>query len=39
VTYAGTRASTPAEMPATIDPGSKDVPAKGEDAPLEKKKQ
>jgi hypothetical protein len=39
VTYAGTRKSTPDEAPAaTIDPGTKDVPAKEEDAPLDKKK-
>jgi hypothetical protein len=44
VTYAGTRSSKPAEGPAAMGPGSKDVPAKDEsddddkDKPLEKKK-
>ena len=38
VSYAGTRHSTPAEVPAaTVDPGGKDVPAKDGDAPAGKK--
>jgi hypothetical protein len=40
VSYAGTRASTPAEAPAAAaEPGSKDVPAKEEDETLDKKKE